>query len=203
MAKERLKAAACRLTTKCPLSTIADDPSTATVSVLERAEVAVVKYFLLLLFSGTALAASKVMSAPAPEPYFGRYGSLCPAPDTTGAQATGQDAAVASPVAKTDADVIDGYVVAAAAGKDTTAFVDWTKIPPSTRESCTSVVVSLARANSCKSRPLYLLGDREIRQAWLCNGRLAYFVFYTIKHGRITNIWTTNGAPPVVVVRGA
>lgn len=147
-----------------------------------------------------ALLAGSVTAAPAPEPYFGHRGAACGTPDPAGASMGGL-AVEPSPVPPRASRLIRRFEAAAAAGRSTAAFVDAGQLSIPTRLTCTAAIARLRSARSCRPTPLYLLGDGEIREEWLCGGRMVYLLFFTVEEGRITNLWAmdSRAVPPVIV----
>jgi hypothetical protein len=145
----------------------------------------------------TAGAAS---AAPPPEPYFGHRGDTCPAPDTA-SPSIGGPAVEPSPVGPRIGKLIKRFEAAAAARRTTRAFIDPSRLADLTRSTCEAAVAKLGNSRRCRPTPLYLLGDGEIREEWLCGGRMVYMLFYTVGQGRITNLWAIDrhAIPPVIV----
>src|SRR4051794_2817864 len=140
-------------------------------------------------------------AAPPPtEPYFGHRGDTCPVPDPT-SPAIGEQAILASPVDARERKLIAGFEAAARAHRSTRAFVDPSRLSGSTRSTCEAAAGKLRSSRGCRSTPLYLLGDGEIREEWLCSDKMVYMLFYTVERGRITNLWAMdrNSVPPVIV----
>ena len=148
-----------------------------------------------LLFSG----GNSALAAPT-EAYFGHRGSTCGVPDTTSTKSLAEPAKVPSPVDPADARLIGKFAAAVKKGQDTARFVDSTQVPSQTLVSCEAALSKLQTAAKCVSTPLYLLGDGEIRQEWLCGGSMNYLLFYTVEKGKLANIWAMDGQMPIVVV---
>jgi hypothetical protein len=126
-------------------------------------------------------------AAHSPEPYFGHRGDTCPMPDPS-SPSIGEPAIIFSPVDPADRTLIARFEGAARAHRSTRDFVDPALSGP-TRPSCQAAAAKLRGTRHCRPTPLYLLGDGEIREEWLCADRMVYMLFYTIERGRITNIW--------------
>jgi hypothetical protein len=155
----------------------------------------------LLLASMLVCLAGGAAAAPPPEPYFGHRGETCPVPETM-SPSIGGPAVEPSPVDSKTGRLIRRFEAAAAARRSTGAFVDPSLLSGPTRFSCEAAAAKLGRSRRCRSTPLYLLGDGEIREEWLCSGRMVYMLFYTVDRGRITNLWALDrhSSPPVIVV---
>lgn len=130
---------------------------------------------------------------------FGLPGSICPSPNLNGNSGTAKDAKKQSPVPDAKSSLINRYVAGATTGKDVSSLIDVAKVPARTQTSCAAALTELAKTKGCTNNPLYLLDDGEVRQAWVCNGRQVYDVFYTIGGGKLINIWSMDMQMPIVV----
>jgi hypothetical protein len=151
------------------------------------------------LLAGSAALLCMAAAAPRSEPYFGHRGEACPVPDIAG-PAIGEPAIVWSPVDRRRRHLIGRFEAAAAAHRSTRAFVDPSQLSVSTRSTCEAAAAKLRRSGGCRPTPLFLLGDGEIREEWVCGGQMVYLLFYTIERGRITNLWAMDpdSVPPVI-----
>lgn len=109
----------------------------------------------------------------------------------------GGPAAFSSPVDPTAERLIEAVVAAPASGASTAGLVDESQVPDRTRQTCLAALKKLKSSGRCTSGPLYLLSDGEIRQEWLCGGKVAYMLFYTVEQGKITNIWAMGDMPVI------
>jgi hypothetical protein len=148
---------------------------------------------LTLLVGGTAHAQAR-------EAYFGHYGTVCAAPDVAAA-AGGSGPVKSSPVSQASNKLIHAFIESVAKGRSAERFLDREQLPDETLTSCSRAIAALSAAE-CELIPLYMLGDDEIRAEWLCNGRSSFMAFFTVKNGKISNIWAMDGTnAPVVVYR--
>jgi len=153
----------------------------------------------ILILAAAALPEPVAGQTPRPEAYFGHWNTICALPETEGTKGT-RDATVPAPAPAAAAQLINAYVAAVAAGANSDQFLDTARIPEKTRTSCAGALNTLLKSERCKSNPLYLLGDGEIRQAWLCGSRVTYQFFYTVDAGMIANIWSNDATKPVQVI---
>ena len=153
-----------------------------------------------------AVAASAVHAgqAPSSERYFGVVGQPCAVPDTTPTR-VGFFPGVShpSPPAAGDEALVQAFTRASArdnrGGLRRTSSATWLGSPVA--ESCISAIRALSA--DCRAEPLFLLGDGEIRQSWVCGSRSPYALFFTITDGRISNVWSMDrNNEPAVVIRG-
>ena len=140
--------------------------------------------------------AAPALPAPYPAPGPGHRGTICDKPNTYSMGEFGDPTPAASPV-DPEAERLIGALEAAAVSKASTAgLVDEAQVPERTRKSCLAALGKLKSSGRCTSGTLLQLDDGEIRQEWACRGKVAYMLFYTVEHGRITNIWAQGGDMP-------
>jgi hypothetical protein len=132
---------------------------------------------------------------------FGGYGSICDAPDVAPSVDRRGSAAVQTPPVDAEAaKLIHRFVHAVTTGKPSDPYLNRATLPDQTVKSCSDAITKLSEAG-CKANQLYLLDDGQIREEWDCRGKLAYSTFFTIRNGKIANIWSMRSDVVINVAR--
>lgn len=156
--------------------------------------------YVLAYVAVLSLAQPAAAVRPRTERYFGHVGEPCAVPDVTPDRGSGYPGVASpSPPSPEDQTLITAFVEALRsndlAETERLATAQW--LQSNVAESCHSAIRTIAGA--CVAEPLYLLGDWEVRQTWVCGSRVPYQIFFTVTDGKVSNIWALAERGPVRV----
>jgi hypothetical protein len=157
--------------------------------------------FAALVSAAPAGAAPPRSSPPSEESWFGRSGAECFPPDIAADRGLVDPATSLSPPSAEAEATVSAFIAAAVAGEagglSRLAAREWLARPA----TATCIAAIAAIESACPRVPFYQLGDGEVRAEWICGSRTSYDVFFTVRDGKVLNLWSVDTTDPIEVAR--
>jgi hypothetical protein len=113
----------------------------------------------------------------------------------------GKGVAQPSPPHPLDVELVRSFIEASQNGDETqlreVTASGW--LQSNVAASCVEAIATIEKA--CDAEPLYLLGDNEIRQSWVCGDMVPFQAYFTLEAQKITNVWASDTTRPIQVGR--